>query len=1045
VNTDPFLDDARALTEPHRPLSERGRAWRRLSREGYESLLRDLVTRGRGEDLADLLDRVRTAGDQHWVAHEYRGPGRQAWARWRGALCLALSLLADRPGEFLEEGCRLLGGRVGRPVALGPEAWVPALLEAGWRLGVARDLLESLGHEAPRRPAARSRLRVLGTSGRGAFRAWLEVVALPEGSGQVYGAPDVLLVPRDEAFEEALANAVRASGLVLDGRDLRWSLRGVGLDLLEGPSVGLPAALALSRLDGGPPWPEGMAATGAITPDGRLGSVGSLSDKLQLAARHGFAPVCHPAGQREQAADEGLDGPSRLCADTLPELIDLLHLHQEKPWMLPARPSPFCGRALELRQVQERLRPGVVLGLVGPGGIGKTTLASRALHGLFADGTLQRRFPGGLVTCDFYRNPRVGDAVQHVLEALGEPPGPTPIDALRRALSREPALLFLDGAEGADDLEALLSVRGRAGVLLTTRQEEQVDGVPLRLGPFRRASSLRLLRRRLGGVRLGRAGAERLCDLVGDLPLAVHLVARYLATGAEAPEDFLRRLESDPLPALDRGGHRRDSVPVVLARSLSGADPLVHRVLALLGLLDFAPVPPGWISAALGPGPARQGWRELRRRGLVLRRRGGYQAGHRLIHQHARTREAADPAAIRRLVAALARWGQRGAADVDRCTPHVQALLANLAERGQWGGLRRLAEAFDEPFERRGSWGAWRDVHSGLERLARHRGLEDQRLVALGNTALALERLGQGRQAAATYRSLLEEAERKGDRSLEVAAGRHLGLLQARQGQPEEGLELLHRSLRTSLDLGETSQQLWSRRALALTLHDHGRPAEALEHLQVALDLSPEANERSASLNELGWTLVALDRLEEAEEVAGQALDLARKSERRAGEAPALSLQAALHLRRGAPRCALPLLERCLELAEAMGDRQGQADALGNLAEAWLAAGEPAKACELTRKSVVLHRRLGHPAGEAHDLATLGRALLSSGRWPEAWACCRKALDRLEPLGESRATTARQRLGEVQAWILEQQGEEALEEATRWPADRLAALVRAAI
>lgn len=127
------------------------------------------------------------------------------------------------------------------------------------------------------------------------------LVDLPEGSGQVYGDLDVLLVPRDEAFEEALANAVGASGLVLDGRDLRWSLRGGGLDLLEGPSVGQPASLALGRLDRGTPWPEGMAATGAITPDGRRGSVGSLSDQLQLAARHGLAPVCHPAGQRGSA------------------------------------------------------------------------------------------------------------------------------------------------------------------------------------------------------------------------------------------------------------------------------------------------------------------------------------------------------------------------------------------------------------------------------------------------------------------------------------------------------------------------------------------------------------------------------------------------------------------------------------------------------------------------------------------------------------------------------------------------------------------------
>ena len=481
---------------------------------------------------------------------------------------------------------------------------------------------------------------------------------------------------------------------------------------------------------------------------------------------------------------------------------------------------------------------------------------------------------------------------------------------------------------------------------------------------------------------------------------------------------------------------RRDSVPVVLAHSLAGADPRPIGSWPCWACLGFAPVAPPGFSAAPGPGPAAPGLAGAFAAGAWWSARpGGYQAGHRLVHQHARTRETAGPTAIRRLVAALIRWGRRGAAEVDRCAPHVQALLANLAERGAWGALRRLAEAFDEPFESRGSWGAWRDVHFGLQRLAEHRGLEDQRLEALGNTALALERLGQVRQAAATYRSLLEE----GNPWIEVAACRQLGLLQARHGRMEEGLQLLTQSLRIGLTLGDVRQQPWSRRVLAITLQDHGRPRRPGATCG-GPGLSPEACERSASLNELGWTLLAWIGWRRPRSGPDRPWTWPGKLERRAGEGPALSLQP-LSACAARPQSALPAAGTVPGAGRGHG-RTGRAGGHPRQPGRGLVGGwRLGKGCELARRSwACIAAWAIPPARPTTRPPWVGPCWLwVAGRRPgpvatrpwTAWRPWARTGPRGPPApgagpGLDPRATGRGRAGR----------------GLRWPADRLAALVR---
>jgi hypothetical protein len=100
-----------------------------------------------------------------------------------------------------------------------------------------------------------------------------------------------------QAFDTALQVAVARTGRVRHTGTL--SILGFAYQLTksDGPSaggvftVGLIAALTGDRIR------KGVAMTGTIEPDGRIGPVGAIPDKLRAAAREGYRTVLIPQGQ----------------------------------------------------------------------------------------------------------------------------------------------------------------------------------------------------------------------------------------------------------------------------------------------------------------------------------------------------------------------------------------------------------------------------------------------------------------------------------------------------------------------------------------------------------------------------------------------------------------------------------------------------------------------------------------------------------------------------------------------------------------------------
>ncbi|MXP21240.1 AAA family ATPase [Gordonia sp. HNM0687] len=213
--------------------------------------------------------------------------------------------------------------------------------------------------------------------------------------------------------------------------------------------------------------------------------------------------------------------------------------------------GPLLGRGRELADLAARLRPGTVVTVVGPGGVGKTALVREHVHG--RDSTWTAELSG-------VQSP--ADVVHSVVSATGSSPRRdlADLDALIESLSPRTGLLVLDNCEhvvdaAAELASAVTSRCPRMAVVATSRvplglANEEVSVLEPLTVPAPKAShqeiastpSVRLFcaRARARDNRFaltednGDAVAE-ICRRLDGLPLGVELAAtkaRAIAPGA---------------------------------------------------------------------------------------------------------------------------------------------------------------------------------------------------------------------------------------------------------------------------------------------------------------------------------------------------------------------------------------------------------------------------------------------------------------------------------------------------------------------------------
>lgn len=230
-------------------------------------------------------------------------------------------------------------------------------------------------------------------------------------------------------------------------------------------------------------------------------------------------------------------------------------------------PNPlFVGRENEMRDLQRMLTPGsgtlvgVHAAVIGMGGVGKTQLAVEYAH------RYGHLYQGGVFWLNFAGEE---DPINEVARC-GGPEGmdiagwngmkaPEQASRVQKAWEEgeRASLLIFDNAEEPAAVEKWRPKSGHCSVLITCRRGDwppEMGVAPLGIETLPREKSLELLaevRPLISKPGKDREAAEKICESLGDLPLALTVAAAYLRKyKSESVNQYLKAL-SDQSPIQD--------------------------------------------------------------------------------------------------------------------------------------------------------------------------------------------------------------------------------------------------------------------------------------------------------------------------------------------------------------------------------------------------------------------------------------------------------------------------------------------------------------
>lgn len=365
-------------------------------------------------------------------------------------------------------------------------------------------------------------------------------------------------------------------------------------------------------------------------------------------------------------------------------------------------PVALIGRTRELDDVEARLRTARLVTVVGPGGVGKTTVAGAVAE------QVAERFPQGVRQVDLTR---VDDPAA-VPGAIAAQLGFDSFEALVASPVDQPALLVVDNCEHlldatADALLRLLGACQQPSVIATSRSPLDVPGesvvslAPLALpgvGDEPRSCpsvALFLQRCRDAGADIEDADIDAVVDLcrrLDGLPLALEIAAARTRTMTVA--EISARLD-DSVDVLDRPRFRGDPRHRSVATTIRWSHDLLTegpaRLLEQLGVF-VGPFTVGAAHAVADSSPTfGSDLDELVHASLVVADTSGDETRYRLLDT------------VRRFALERLTTHPDAAGAYDRFVDHVLAqsrqLLAGAASSWRPGLLRDLVASYDDVAE----------------------------------------------------------------------------------------------------------------------------------------------------------------------------------------------------------------------------------------------------------------------------------------------------------------------------------------------------------
>lgn len=629
---------------------------------------------------------------------------------------------------------------------------------------------------------------------------------------------------------------------------------------------------------------------------------------------------------------------------------------------IPTPDDHFIEREDKLNELLRALQDTEVkvLSLCGPGGIGKTALVTAALQKLTPNREPPRIFSDGILYYNFYGRFSIDDAFRYIANFFGVKVSKetAPRDAARLSLRNRQALIVLDGAEEAENLQALLEIRDTTKILIVTRYEHVARGRRvIHLDPPQNDLAIQIFRAWSKSDQdepellttddndnTGTETANEICELVGFLPLALRLAGRYMSQCHVKPSEYLELLKGTTLAVLHEDERQHASVSVLLDKIIEKIRKEAHPVLAVIGLLTYNSFNLEVIASALNSTTTAIVFAigELVRFGMVKRLSDGrYQVIHRLVHTYATERVAVPPAALTRLATYYSRLvheqtklGGQGYARLNVERPHFIEIVEKCLKQGEWAHVWNLAYAMQAYLHFQHRITDLIKVNNAALSAAwetRNPQKQGEWLTILGNMYFML---GRYADAFSCHNKAVTICKESGDSSNLARCLLNLGIASDRCRRFNETVTYYEQALKITRELNQQDTEGKILLNWANAEAKKGRLDAAINLYQKALNILREIGDDDTEGDCLGNLAIAFDesgQVEQAHDYFQQTLALYRSLGDRYGEGRWLRQLGLFYNRQHELEKAIGCFKEVLAIGQEIGDRHSEGEALESL------------------------------------------------------------------------------------------------------------------
>jgi tetratricopeptide (TPR) repeat protein len=743
---------------------------------------------------------------------------------------------------------------------------------------------------------------------------------------------------------------------------------------------------------------------------------------------------------------------------------------------LPPRVGGFARQG-ELDALLSTLDPAAgdggasIAAVVGPPGVGKTTLAVEAGHVAQEVGW----FPGGVLFLNLHGYDAASlqptDVMSSALRALGVAAEHVPEASMDQATSlyrsmlaefAKPVLILADNASSAAQVQPLLPGAGRHRVLVTSRLTmPELGAREFRLLPMAEAEAITMLDAELKAhdprdarIAAHPGEAARLARSCGCLPLALEITARVLVsrasmTVADLAEELAdRRTRIDRLDQLSRRDDMERGVRAAFDVSYEQLSPASARLLRLCAASPGPDLATDAVAALAGDDRSTTvaALDDLDRAHLIMPAadRGRWQI-HDLLREYAEQEAHADgqEEAHDRLLDYYLHRANRATETLLSASDHIQGsgTFATWRDAAQWFEAERLnllaAVTLAAETERtriayllavqltglaivqRYPECAETLAEIGLD-AARGEGGESAELaMALTNFAHIQQQAGHADKAIAAFRDairILRNLRDPAEELTEVLGGAlgGLGSSLLESGQPEAAIATLEEAVAEARTHESRFYEVQAlvRLGTALTQTRQYDEAIAIQRQAVAAAVGTHnAFHQGVAFVGLSAALRAVRRYEEAITAARQAVDTFRDAGVIPMESTAQHGLGTALWGAGKRKESLAAHRRAAELMRQTGNDSAEGASLTEFADELRSASRPKDAVSVYQEAITLFARAGDRNGEARAQQRLGWTLHGLKRYAESLAAFERAAGIFaaagDRTGEANALTGR--------------------------------------